>query len=102
MCDKAHIDPCATDQRVDIVRIEIESAVEVRARLVEKLDGQAFVEEAQPDEIMVHRIRVGRAPGAARFGGASSCPSRLARRETISSCMSKRSATGLSNRSAQR
>ena len=37
--DKVQIDPCAADQRVDIVRIEIESAVEVRARVVEKLGG---------------------------------------------------------------
>jgi hypothetical protein len=35
ICDRDHIDPCAPDRCVDIVRIEIESPVEVRARVVE-------------------------------------------------------------------
>ncbi len=37
--DRGEIDPGATHQRVDIVRIEIESAVEVRTGLVEKIGG---------------------------------------------------------------
>ena len=45
---KAQIDPCATDQRVDIVRIEIEGAVEVKTRLVEKIGGCTFVQSASP------------------------------------------------------
>ena len=72
--DRGYIDPGATDQRVDIVRIEIESAVEVRARLVEELGGLTFVEERKPKEIVVHRIRVRGALGAARFGGGELLP----------------------------
>ena len=39
LTDSGHIDPCAPNQRVDIVLIEIERAVEVGPRLVEKLGG---------------------------------------------------------------
>ena len=55
------------DQRVDIVRIEIESAVEVRARFVEKIGGYAFVEMRKPEKIVIHRIRVRRALRAPRL-----------------------------------
>ena len=53
-----HIDPPAPDERIDIVWIEIESPVELRPRSVEGLGGKAFVEERQPEEIVVHRIGI--------------------------------------------
>jgi hypothetical protein len=43
-------DPRAREQRVDVVRIEIECLVEVRTRSVEELGGKAFVEERKPIE----------------------------------------------------
>jgi hypothetical protein len=72
--DKAHIDPCALDQRFDIVRIEIEGAVEVGTRFVEMLGGPAFVVMGEPEEIMIHRIGVRGARRASCLGGGEFLP----------------------------
>ena len=53
-------------------------------------------------EIQVHRIRMGERSARRASASMSWAFSVLASRDTISSCMSNRSATGLSNRSAQR
>jgi len=73
---KGQIDPGAQDQRVDIVRIEIQGAVEVGTRpvKVEGPGGSAFVEMAEPEEIVIHRIRVRGALGAPCLGALEFLP----------------------------
>ena len=92
-----------SDERVDIVGIDGQRAIEKAVRLRDIVRGPTLIEPSQTLKIEVHRVRgsepVPRVAPRRRRAGRSVCSPR---RATISSCMSKRSASGLSNRSAQR
>jgi hypothetical protein len=87
-----------SNERVDIVGIGGERAIEKAARARHSVGGRhTLVEPSQSLKIEVHRVG-GRACSARRASAAtSSVSSAPARRASISSCMSKRSARGLSN-----
>ena len=91
-----------SDERADIAGIGGERAIEKAARLRDVVRGRTLIEPSQTLEIEVHRVGVRGLFRAPRLGGDELRVQRAARRATISSCMSKRSASGFSNRSAQR
>ncbi len=90
------------DHRLDISGIERQGTFEKAARLRHVFGGQPLVNQALPWKY--RSIASGCSERSARrASAATSWAFRvLASRETISSCMSNRSATGLSKRSAQR
>ena len=101
-CALVNIRRRRSDERVDIVGIGGERAIEKPARLRDGVGGLPLLSQPNLEN---------RGPSSSEFGACSArrasaatswALSAFARRATISSCMSKRSASGLSNRSAQR
>jgi hypothetical protein len=97
-----HVDPRGADQGLDIAGVERQGALEESPRLRSRLGSRSLVQPSSALEIKVHRIGLSHPFRAARLCDDELRVERPARRATISSCMSKRSAEGLSNRSAQR
>ena len=96
------IDPRQTDHGLDIFGIERHGSLEKASRSCHVFGGNPLLNKALPWK--TRSIASGLAERSARRASAamSSAFSALASLDTISSCMSKRSATGLSKRSAQR
>ena len=72
--DKGQIDPRATNERVDILRVEFEGAVIVKTRLVENGDGLTFTSYRIAKEKVIHRIGRRRALGATGLGAGEFLP----------------------------
>src|SRR4029077_2129729 len=91
-----------SNERVNIVGIGGQRAFVKAARLRRIVRGGSLVEPSQTLKVEIHRVGVGVCSARRPWAAASWAFSVFAKRATISSCMSKRSASGLSNRSAQR
>ena len=102
ICARESVHARRSNERVDIVGIGGECAIEKAARLRDTVRGRTLIEPSQTLKIEIQRVRVRGLRGAARLGGGELGVQRVGQAPTISSCMSKRSARGLSKRSAQR
>ena len=102
MCALDRVRDRRSNERVDIVGVGGEGAIEKAARLHDIVRGPALVKPSQTLKIEVYEFGVGACCARRASAAISWAFNASARRATISSCISKRSARGLSNRSAQR
>ena len=102
ICSADNVCGRRSNERLRIAGINGQREIEKAARSHNIFRVQALIEPSQTLKVEVHRVQF-RACSARRASAAmSSVFSAPASRETISSCMSNRSARGLSKRSAQR